>query len=345
MTRICVCPFGLRGPRRIPHALPNCFSAEQLLLWSAARNEAVQNGLTRKQLQTHGQPAKQLDTSTRRPKDACSCTAWRSRDPGSRPGKSPKQARRLVHFCAPLVVRELDIQLHGYAATRRAMVRLRGRAVQFAGTCAIAVHRAAPCSRRLPAATRRPSDQPSQPCSSSCYSSSVLTLRSWIQQLQSGQDLCADPHRRKGDAVRRRLLAHLDPERASTRNRPRDRRGSPGTQGSEYIGVVSSPPQSPARTELIHHSRAGHLGCYDAGHHSFARLTPRWRLPLDLLPLPRHPHLLPPVPRPAPAHPARARRAHHHLVRRPDRNPVRDRSGRRHRQSLGRGSRALHARL
>ena len=27
MTRICVCPFGLRGPRRIPHALPNCVSA------------------------------------------------------------------------------------------------------------------------------------------------------------------------------------------------------------------------------------------------------------------------------------------------------------------------------
>lgn len=30
----------------------------------------------------------------------------------------------------------------------------------------------------------------------------VLILRSWMQQLQSGQDLCADPHRREGDAIR-----------------------------------------------------------------------------------------------------------------------------------------------
>lgn len=168
MTRICVCPFGLRGPRRIPHALPNCVSANSCYgqLQGTRRCRMGSRGSSCKRTVKPQNSSTHLYTLFR---DTCSCTAWRSRDPGSRPGKSPKQARRLVHFCAPLVVRELDIQLHGYAATRRAMVRLRGRAVQFAGTCAIAVHRAAPCSRRLPAAkpSTLPPDQPSQPWNSS----------------------------------------------------------------------------------------------------------------------------------------------------------------------------------
>ena len=84
--------------------------------------------LTRKQLQTHGQTAQQLHTSTR-----CSETRAAVQHGAAETEVQDQVSHRnklaISSSSAPrLLVRELDIQLHGYATTRRAMARLRTRA-------------------------------------------------------------------------------------------------------------------------------------------------------------------------------------------------------------------------
>lgn len=158
-TRICSRPFGLRCPCRLSHAryTPLDSLSCQQLLWSAPSNEAARggaNGSRGSSCKRTVKPQNSLTPVYTRFRDACSCTAWRSRDPGSRPGKSPKQARRLAQFLRPAGrprARHLATRLRDDSA-RHGQVKEHGRC-DWQRRAPLPVHRAGPCSRRMLAAT------------------------------------------------------------------------------------------------------------------------------------------------------------------------------------------------